>query len=153
MLVLTRKLEQQIQIGEGITVTVLSVKGNTVKLGIKAPNNVRVLRGELEPKTDDAVNRKTSPIDPTARLVRITDEERMMFVNPSPNYASAERLRPNVATDRTTAPNVDRIGQRMPERIDDRSNDRVSDRIGEMPTGIMRRAGESPLRSLMTARR
>jgi len=149
MLVLTRKLEQQIQIGEGITVTVLSVKGNTVKLGIKAPSDVRVLRGELEPKNDDATTRKTSPIDPTVRMVRITDEERLMFTNPSPNYASAERLRPNVTTDRTADRNTDRMNDRMPERVIDRSHDR----IGEMPTGIMRRAGDAPLRSLLTIRR
>lgn len=157
MLVLTRKLEQQIQIGEGITVTVLSVKGNTVKLGIKAPNDVRVLRGELEPKTDSATARKTSPIDTTARMVRITDEERMMFVNPSSNHASAERVRPNTTTQRADDRNVDRpaeqVPQRMVDRSHDRSHDRMGERIGEMSTGIMRRAGESPLRSLIAARR
>lgn len=153
MLVLTRKLEQQIQIGEGITVTVLSVKGNTVKLGIKAPSDVRVLRGELEPKTDDATARSTSPINPTARLVRITDEERMMFVNPSSNYASAERLRPNTTTERADDRNVDRPAERVMERLVDRSHDRLGERIGEMSTGIIRRSGESPLRSLIAARR
>ena len=85
MLVLTRKLDQQIQIGEGITVTVLEVKGNTVKLGIAAPKEVRVLRAELKPKTDADEVRKTSPIDTSARMVRVTDEERMMLTNPSPN--------------------------------------------------------------------
>ena len=50
MLVLTRKLQQQIKIGEQITVTILRVKGNTVRVGITAPRDVRVIRGEL-PKT------------------------------------------------------------------------------------------------------
>ena len=53
MLVLTRKLQQQIKIGEQITVTILRVKGNTVRLGVQAPREVRVIRGEL-PKTDAA---------------------------------------------------------------------------------------------------
>jgi carbon storage regulator len=47
MLVLTRKLQQQIRIGEQITVTILRVKGNTVRVGIQAPRDVRVIRGEL----------------------------------------------------------------------------------------------------------
>ena len=50
MLVLSRKLQQQIKIGDQITVTVLKVKGNTVRLGIDAPRNVRVVRGELPPE-------------------------------------------------------------------------------------------------------
>jgi carbon storage regulator CsrA len=47
MLVLTRKLNQRVQIGDDITITVLRVKGNTVRLGIEAPRGVRVLRAEL----------------------------------------------------------------------------------------------------------
>ena len=53
MLVLTRKLQQQIKIGEQITVTILRVKGQTVRVGIDAPREVRVIRGEL-PKTGEA---------------------------------------------------------------------------------------------------
>ena len=48
MLVLTRKLNQEIQIGDNVKITVLKIKGNTVRLGIEAPRNVRVVRGELD---------------------------------------------------------------------------------------------------------
>jgi len=47
MLVLTRKQQQKIQIGENITVTILRVKGSVVRLGIEAPDDVRILRSEL----------------------------------------------------------------------------------------------------------
>jgi len=50
MLVLTRKQQQQIQIGEGVTITILKVKGNTVRIGIEAPNDVKIVRAELEPE-------------------------------------------------------------------------------------------------------
>lgn len=47
MLVLSRKLNQEIVIGDGIKITVLKIKGNTIRLGIDAPRDVRVIRGEL----------------------------------------------------------------------------------------------------------
>ncbi|WP_425619370.1 carbon storage regulator [Anatilimnocola sp. NA78] len=49
MLVLTRKLQERICIGNNITVTVLRVKGQQVRIGIEAPRDVRVIRGELPP--------------------------------------------------------------------------------------------------------
>ena len=55
MLVLSRKLQQQIKIGDQITVTILRVKGNTVRVGISAPRDLRVIRGEL-PKTGETAN-------------------------------------------------------------------------------------------------
>lgn len=48
MLVLTRKLDETLRIGDDIKVTVLRVKGNTVRIGIEAPKSVRVVRDELE---------------------------------------------------------------------------------------------------------
>ncbi len=47
MLVLTRKQNEKIQIGDHITITVLRMKGKAVRLGIEAPSDVNVLRGEL----------------------------------------------------------------------------------------------------------
>lgn len=49
MLVLTRKRFEMIQIGDSITVKVIRTGRNAVKIGIEAPANVRVLRGELSP--------------------------------------------------------------------------------------------------------
>jgi carbon storage regulator len=47
MLVLSRKTDESIRIGDQIVVKVLSVKDGQVKLGIEAPRSVRVFRGEL----------------------------------------------------------------------------------------------------------
>jgi len=49
MLVLSRKLDQRIQIGDNITITVLRVRGGTVQIGIEAPRSTSVLRSELTP--------------------------------------------------------------------------------------------------------
>jgi carbon storage regulator CsrA len=47
MPVLTRKLGERVVIGNGLTVTVVEVKGNRVRLAFDAPEEVRILRGEL----------------------------------------------------------------------------------------------------------
>jgi carbon storage regulator len=49
MLVLSRRESQRIQLGESIVLTIVRVSGDRVRLGIEAPANVRVLRGELQP--------------------------------------------------------------------------------------------------------
>ena len=47
MLALTRKVKEQIFIGDNIVVTVVRSTNGSVRLGIDAPKNVRVVRGEL----------------------------------------------------------------------------------------------------------
>lgn len=54
MLVLTRKAQQQIRVGENVIITIVRIKGNAVRVGIDAPKNVRVVRAEL-PKLSDEV--------------------------------------------------------------------------------------------------
>ncbi len=49
MLVLSRKLGQQIRIGENVTVTIVKTQGKTVRIGIEAPKDIRVVRAELPP--------------------------------------------------------------------------------------------------------
>ena len=47
MLVLSRKRDQRLVLGDDITITVLSIDGDRVKLGIDAPRTVPVLRHEV----------------------------------------------------------------------------------------------------------
>lgn len=49
MLVLSRKVGQELVIGDNIRITVNRVGGSRVTLGISAPQDVRIVRGELEP--------------------------------------------------------------------------------------------------------
>jgi carbon storage regulator CsrA len=66
MLVLTRKTQEKIQIGENITVTILRVKGQAVRVGIDAPRDVRVIRTEL-PVNEDEVGADERP-QPASKL-------------------------------------------------------------------------------------
>ena len=47
MLVLTRRIDESLVIGENIIITVLAVEGDKVKIGVTAPREVPVLRQEL----------------------------------------------------------------------------------------------------------
>ena len=120
MLVLSRKVEQQIQIGDGIVITILQVKGNSVRIGIEAPRELRVLRSELEPKSDAAApaageaqavapamssaassNAKStkSVSNVAVHNPRSTDERMFTIVRRTPEFAVAERSHPNERAD------------------------------------------------------
>jgi carbon storage regulator len=53
MLVLSRKPGEKVVIANDITVTVLEVHGNRVRVGIEAPEDVRILRAELACRQDE----------------------------------------------------------------------------------------------------
>jgi carbon storage regulator len=53
MLVLTRKSNESIKLGDEITITVVEVRGNSVRIGITAPDNMRIYRKELYDRISD----------------------------------------------------------------------------------------------------
>ena len=59
MLILTRRVGESLMVGDDITVTVLGVKGNQVRIGVNAPKDVAVHREEIynriqeDPAADD----------------------------------------------------------------------------------------------------
>jgi len=52
MLVLTRKPDQNIFIGEDIIITICKIHGDRISIGIQAPNEVPIIRKELLPKDE-----------------------------------------------------------------------------------------------------
>jgi carbon storage regulator CsrA len=51
MLILSRRVGESVVIGEDISITVLRVKGNQVRLGVNAPKSVAVQRDEISERT------------------------------------------------------------------------------------------------------
>lgn len=73
MLVLSRKIGEKLVIGDNITVVVSKIAGNRVTLGIEAPGDVRIVRGELElhPKAELATRTRPVPVGvPVASLAK-----------------------------------------------------------------------------------
>mgnify|MGYP001206276318 FL=1 len=58
MLILTRRVGESLMIGDDVTITVLGVKGNQVRIGVDAPKEVAVHREEILNRIEDAASRK-----------------------------------------------------------------------------------------------
>ena len=63
MLVLTRRAGESIQIGDDVTVTVIAVNGDQIRVGIDAPRSLRVLRREVLEAIAEANQAAASPSD------------------------------------------------------------------------------------------
>jgi len=72
MLVLTRRLNQSIKIGDDIEITVIEVRGDQVRLGVSAPRDVAVHRKEVYLQIQQE-NRAAAAVDPAGALDAIGD--------------------------------------------------------------------------------
>lgn len=128
MLVLTRKHQEKIRIGEHIVITVLKTKGKTVRLGIEAPSEVPVIRGELSFE---------------GQAVEWQDESSDGEVEPCPKDCSSK-----------DATHVDRVRKHWPTK----TSSRVAGHPvhGETRVTLQRvsrdESGENPLRTMLNRR-
>jgi carbon storage regulator len=137
MLVLTRKYQEKIRIGHDITITVLRTKGKAVRLGIEAPADVPVIRGEL---TFDTSKRASEP------GVNVED-------GAEPEVSFETRVRSVRAKDPSWSLNT---GSDVSNRPFEPAATRVElrrvprDKVAEILPGIV--AGSAPLRAMMNQR-
>lgn len=63
MLILSRRIDETIRIGDDITLTILDVKGQQVRIGINAPEDVEVHREEIYERIQTGMKTVSDPDD------------------------------------------------------------------------------------------
>jgi carbon storage regulator CsrA len=136
MLVLTRKYQEKIRIGDNITITVLRTKGKAVRLGIEAPSDVPVVRGELTFESATSVTATSGPLEATPKVATIK-RPAVRAAESAPAWATES---PQQANRGRVSPSASHVSlKRMPR-------DKVAD---VLPPLI---AGDGPLRAMMVRR-
>lgn len=71
MLVLSRKEGEKLLIGDNITLVVSKISGNRVTLGVEAPADVKIFRGELAEREDEQ-SKRSARVVPLRRAATVT---------------------------------------------------------------------------------
>ena len=73
MLILSRKTYQQIKIGDDITLTIIEIRGDQVKIGVEAPKSIKVFRQEvfsaIKSENTAALNVNTDSIGALSKML------------------------------------------------------------------------------------
>ena len=73
MLILSRKTDQQINIGDDITLTIIEITGDQVKIGVEAPKSIKVFRQEvfsaIKSENTAALNVNTDSIGALSKML------------------------------------------------------------------------------------
>lgn len=139
MLVLTRKMDEQILIGDNIKITLLRVRGNSVRIGIEAPRDVRVVRSELKRLAEEAslavCQDATSSLEPAT--------------HPEPTAAEASPSGSGLAAGGETLPMTSRVASTSRPSVSNPSapaqpRDKRASDTHQLFVGSVRRDGQGP---------
>ena len=143
MLVLSRKQNQEIIIGDDIKITILKTKGNTVRIGIEAPRDVSVRRGEL-PKKDNAktissTSSKESPESEYTVVFSNYNDTQSPTADVIPFERESQPIRPNRNSDarlpknNDDAPDSIQFRGQLPQTF---HNNRLKEIVGRMTASL-----------------
>ena len=92
MLILTRRVGEAVMIGEEVTVTVLGVKGNQVRIGVNAPKTVSVHREEIFERIKNEQNERKRPQRPETAAKGVWPRSRAIAFTPRHPVSIIPRL-------------------------------------------------------------
>ena len=115
MLVLSRKMDQEIIVDGNIRIRVLQIKGNTIRLGIEAPSDVHIVRGELEKKDSRTAENLPQPKNAEANFSVVFDAQAQESASP----ASSEQ--PQILAFENSAA-IKRLKQEAKRECEDKSS-------------------------------
>jgi carbon storage regulator len=104
MLVLTRKHQEKIRIGDNITITILKTKGKAVRVGIEAPSDVPVVRGELAVNSGAAESPAVDGDVASGEAVPLIRRNRRPSAQPTEAWAAKSRPHQGDSTSRRGVP-------------------------------------------------
>lgn len=110
MLVLSRKIREQIQIGNEVTITILRVNGNSVRIGIEAPTDVRILRAELSRVTPEE-SKTAATVDGSASDDSLLTDTGSVAERPGEAAAS-------ISSEQESAPSHPAVASELPDGHD-----------------------------------
>jgi carbon storage regulator CsrA len=144
MLVLTRKYQEKIRIGENITITVLRMKGKAVRLGIEAPSTVPVVRGELSFEVPEA---KAADEDSESSTIEFELAKSSESRSSGRTFGRAAAA----TTPWTTKSRPDSADRGVPQAIDKVGFSRVPrDKVADLLPKLV--SGTAPLRAMLDQR-
>lgn len=131
MLILTRRVGETVMIGDNVSLTVLTVRGNQVRLGINAPKTVAVHRKEIYDRIQSGDGRKHGPGSDEIREPGVGSS-----AEPSVgNYPaeSTDPMPPSAESDVGGAPNESQHASNQIDQIPEEEEDNIGNRLQDKP--------------------
>lgn len=140
MLVLRRKVGESIVVSGKITITINRIEGNRVSLGIEAPADVHILRGELQKAVEESLGLSESSLaEPTAEEALVTASAPAPVAQGTHKAKSAKppvnriRRQPSPGKQDDLAPRLPRLGIARPDTNPTENDAKPRSRFGVVP--------------------
>lgn len=131
MLILTRRVGETVMIGDNVSLTVLTVRGNQVRLGINAPKTVAVHRKEIYDRIQSGDGRKHGPGSDEIREPGVGNSTES-GASSYPADESIDQMPPLTESDAGSTP-APSENQQASDQIPEEEEDNIGNRLQDKP--------------------